>query len=109
ADEIELAHDLGLHALPIGRRKAVPLVDADHERAAALDGQPDQVQVLIRHAFARIEQRDHDARVLDRLQALHDAELLDRLADPRAAANTGGIDQRESAAVALARHDDAGA
>src|SRR5690606_34733919 len=107
AHEIELALGLALHALALRRAEPVPLVDADHERAPALDDGADQVQVLVRHAFARVEEDDHDLGVLDRLQALHDAELLDRLADARPAAHAGRVDQREAAPVPLARHDDA--
>src|SRR5690606_22894039 len=107
AHEFELPLDLGLHPLALGRAETVPLVDPDDERPSPLDREADQVQVLIRHALARVEHDDHDLGLLDRLEALHDAELLDRVADARPATNAGGIDQREPAAVAFAWHDDA--
>src|SRR5690606_21780162 len=107
ADEIELAVDLGLHALALARGETVPLVDADHERPPPLDREADQVQILIRDALSSVEERDDDGGILDGLEALHDAELLDRLADTRPAADAGGIDQRETPAVPLARDHDA--
>src|SRR5690606_28664623 len=76
-------------------------------RAAALVRDADQMQVLVRNAVARIDHRDDGARVLDGLKALHDAEFLDGLADARAAANAGRVDQQKLLAAALARHEHA--
>src|SRR5690606_194669 len=102
AHEVELTLDLGLHALALRRGKPVPFIDADHEGAAPLHRQPDQMQILIRHAFASVEERNDDGRILDGLEALHDTELLDRLADARPATDTGCVDQREPPALPLA-------
>ena len=43
----------------------------------------------------------HDVAVLDRLQRLDHRELLDHLEDLAAAADAGGVDQRELALLEL--------
>ena len=52
-DEVELALDLAFDLPTLLDRQAVPLVDADHERATALGSQTDQVQILLGDALAR--------------------------------------------------------
>ena len=57
----------------------VPLVDRDHDRAAALEDVAGDVRVLVGDALGRVEQQQHDVGIGDRLQRLDDRELLDRL------------------------------
>ena len=78
--EVELALHLALDEAALVAVDAVPLVDGDRERAAALGGEPDEMHVLIRDVLARVEHGDHGARILDGLQALHDAVFLDDFA-----------------------------
>ena len=100
-EEAELAVELALDLVALRRRHVVPLVDAEHQRAAGLEDEPREVRVLLGHALARVEQQDHDVGVLDRLQRLHHRELLDRLEHLAPAADAGGVDQRVAALVAL--------
>ena len=66
--EIEPPVDLPLDVAALAAREPVPLVDRDHERAAAIDRDAKQVQILLGDALACVEYRDHRARVLERLR-----------------------------------------
>ncbi len=100
-DEEQPALQLGLHVIALTRLHAVPLVQRDHQRPTGLDGEAEQVEVVVDHAFAGVHDEDHHVGVLDRLQRLHHRELLDFLVDLAALAHAGGVDQRVLLVVAL--------
>ena len=59
------------------------------------------MHVLVRDVLARVEHGDHGAGFLDGFQALHDAVFFDDLADTRAPADAGRVDEHELLVVAL--------
>ena len=97
--------ETGANLVALVRGNAVPLVDGDDQRAAALGDHAEQARILLRDGVVRVDDADHDVRRIDGLQRLDDAELLDRFLDARAAAHAGSIDQRVATAVALERHE----
>ena len=100
--EGELALELALDLRRAARgRAASHLLTPTTTRAARLEDVARQVRVLLGDAVLRVEQQDHDVRVLDRLQRLDDRKLLDRFEHLAAAAHARGVDQRVRASVAL--------
>ena len=94
----------GADLVALVRGDAVPLVDGDDQRAAALGDDAEQARILLGDRVVRVDHADHDVRRVDRLQRLDDAEFLDRFLDARAAPHAGRVDQRVAPAVALERH-----
>ena len=99
--------ELRANQLALLGRQRVPLVDADHQCASAIDGEPQEARVLFRDSLLRIEERDHDVGGIDRLQGLDDAEALYAFLHACPTANSGGIDQRVADGIALERDEDA--
>src|SRR6185312_14744920 len=104
--EVELAFEAGLAAFAIVLFQAIPFVGDDHQRAACFEYLPDQGQILVGDALARIQHHRRDVGRGDRLQRLDDAEFFQRLFDTAAAADSGGVDQDVPLAVALQRNVD---
>ncbi len=105
-DEEQPALQLGLHVVTLARLHAVPLVQGDDDSAAGFQGEAQQVQVVVHHAFAGVHDEDHHVGVLDRLQRLHHRELLDFLVDLAALAHAGGVDEGVLLVIALERDVD---
>ena len=106
-DEIELEREQTADLLALLHRDAVPFVDGDDERAAALQREAEHARILLADAVVSIDHEHHHMRGIDGLQGLGDARLLDRVLDLAAAAHAGGVDERELAAIARERHEDA--
>ncbi len=106
-DEQQAALQLGLDVVALARLHAVPLVQRDDQRAAGLQHEAEQVEVVLDHALAGVHHEDHHVGVLDGLEGLHHRELLHRLEDLAAAAHAGGVDQGVLLFVALERDVDA--
>ena len=105
-DERQTHSELRANQFALLGGQRIPFVDADHERAPAIDREAQQARVLLRDSLLRIEKRDHDVRGIDRLQGLDDAEALHAFLNACAAANSRGIDQRVAHRVALERNQD---
>src|SRR5690606_21990128 len=106
-DEEQPALQLGLHVIALAGLHAVPLVQRNHQRAAAVEYEAQQVQVVLDHALAGIHDEDHHVGVLDRLQRLDHGEFFHRLEDLAATAHARGIDQGVLFITALERNVDA--
>ena len=84
---------------------AVPFVDGDQQRPAALQRKPQHARILFADAVVGIDHEDHDMGGVDGLQGLGDARLLDHILDLAATAHARGVDQGELAPVARERHE----
>ena len=93
--------DLGAHLLLGFAFQAIPLVDHQHQRAAAGQHEVQQVQVLLDQSLAGIEHHHGDVALLDRFQRLDDGELLHHFAHVLATTDPGGIDQQVRLATTL--------
>src|SRR5690606_9012139 len=92
--EEQPAFQLGLHVIALAGLHAGPLVQRNHQSAATVEYETQQVEVVFDHAFARVHHEDHHVSVLDRLQCLDHGKLFHRLEDLAATAYARGIDQR---------------
>ena len=106
-DEEQPTLQLDLDEVALARRHAVPLVDRDHQCPTGLQGEAQQVEVVVHHAFTGVHHKDHHVGVLDGLQGLHHGEFFNFLMDLAALAHTGGVDQRVLLVVAFERDVDA--
>ena len=105
-DEEQPALQLGLHVGTLARFHAIPLVQGDDDGAAGFQGEAQQVEVVVNHAFAGVHDEDDHVGVLDRLQRLHHRELFDFLVDLAALTHPGGVDEGVLLAIAFERDVD---
>ena len=105
--EIELEFELTADVFALLVGDAVPFVDGDQQRPAALQRKPQHARILFADAVVGIDHEDDDMGGVDGLQGLGDARLLNHIRNLAATAHARGVDQGELAAVARERHEDA--
>src|SRR5688500_15714313 len=87
------------------RGYAVPLIDRDQQRTAALGDHTEETCVLFCHGIVRIDDTNHHVRRVDSLQRLDDAEFLDRFFHSGAPPHTCGVYQGVFTSLALERYE----
>ena len=92
-----------LHLLLHFLTQAIPLVNDDHQRTAAVKNKAQQREVLVGDPFASIDHQQHDVGVFNRLQRFDHRELFHDVGDFPALAHPGGIDEHVFALVTLHR------
>ena len=77
----------------------IPFVDREHERAALALDQVGNAQILLLEPVLRVHHHHDDFGEPHRAQRVGHRELFQLLLDPRAAAQAGGIEHAEIAAL----------
>ena len=93
---LQLAGELGF---AIGVRDAVPLVQEEHEGSAAVEREPRELRVLLRHSDGGVEHEQRHVTAFERAQRHQRAAALDAVGALAAAAQARGVDEDHLAPV----------
>ncbi len=84
----------------------VPLVHRHDEPAAAVPGEPGDLEVLVAHAFVRVDDEQADVGPINGSQGAHHGVVLDARDHAAPTAQTRRVDEDEAPAVVLERRID---
>ena len=105
--EVDLERQQAADLVALFHGDVVPLVHGEDQRPAARQRQAQHARVLLADGVLRVDHHGDHVRLGDGLQRLRHREDFDFVFDLGAASHAGGVDEREIAAIALERHENA--
>ena len=86
--------------------QAIPLIDHNHQRAAAVEDKTEQRKILVGNPFTRIDNQHHHVGIFNGLQRFDDREFFDHVGNFTALTHARGVDEHVFTFVALHRNVD---